>query len=124
MDNICEDCKQPYESHDGPCAASIRNKEDRERAIEIVSLLSKYVNQGRPEQLLVEIMSREHRTLQQRMTTVMLQWFVHLASLPMQFYDARNAKSVEVAKAIMPVLESQYVVVERRGEKEAHLPCI
>ena len=48
-------------------------------------------------------MSREHRTLQQVMTGLMLSWFEHLASLSDKpgHYDLRNEASVKVAKKVM-----------------------
>jgi len=124
QDNLCEDCGKPFDEHDGVCYQAKSRMEDETLAAEIVDKLSRYANQGRSAKVLVERLSREHRTLQQGMTAIMLQWFVHLASLPANWYDLRNQKSVEVAKAILPVLDAQNVLITRRDKKEACLPCI
>lgn len=123
MSDICHDCLKPFESHDGPCRQSEERVLNEERAADIVDLLSTYVNQGRPAKFLVAAMARQHRTLQQCMTAVVLQWLVHLSGLNERDYDPRNEKSVKVAKAIKPVLVDQNVVFPTDRD-DVHLPCI
>ena len=54
----------------------------------------------------VELMSREHRTLQQQMTQVCLLWLKHLTSLEEHNgYDLRNEASVKLAKRLLSEVE-------------------
>jgi hypothetical protein len=122
---LCPDCHRPYADHDDTCYQAKSRIESEALARDIVDKLSRYVNQGRPAKYIVVELAREHRTLQQSMTTVMLQWFVHLASLSENFYDLRNEAAVKTAKVILPVLKTLNVVIQRRdGNDEAYLPLI
>lgn len=47
----------------------------------------------------VEVMGKEHRTLQQNFTRLCVQWFKHLSD--QERYDLRNEASVRLAKEIM-----------------------
>jgi hypothetical protein len=50
-------------------------------------------------------MSREHRTHQQSVTGLMLEWFKYLASLDENHrYDLRNEASVKLAKKIIDAI--------------------
>jgi len=72
-----------------------------------VSALSQIANRNHSGKVFVELMQREHRTLQQSMTGLMLKWFEHLASLNENYYDLRNQDSVAVAKVIMKALDGR-----------------
>ena len=76
-------------------------QQERDDVRDAVRLLSRIANKGSSPKLFVEEMSREHRTLQQVMTGLMLSWFEHLAELPEGHYDLRNEASVKVAKKVM-----------------------
>ncbi len=123
---LCPDCGQPYADHNDTCAPARRRAEDEHMAQEIVRLLSCYVNQGRPTQLVIDGLAREHRTLQQKITALMLQWLITMAYWSDSQYDPRNQKSVDVAKALLPVLVEQNVVIYRGQDArpEVHLPYI
>lgn len=122
--NMCPDCKRPYDEHDGECDAYKRRIDDEQKAAEIVNALSRYVNQGRPTNLIVNLMAREHRTLQQSMTTVFLSWLSYLSGLTDNHYDARNEASVKISKAILPVLLKENVLILRGVTSDVHLPHI
>jgi hypothetical protein len=78
-------------------------------AQQAVRVLSDYVNNmGHDPKAFVEALSREHRTLQQSATSLMLAWFEHLSKLEDGWYDLRNEASVQVAKKIWPVIEANY----------------
>ena len=49
----------------------------------------------------VNAMSVQHRTLQQNFTRLCAAWLEHLAALPENCHDARNAASVEYAKRVV-----------------------
>lgn len=79
------------------------------RALDVeaaVAALSRLANGGgnAAQQLVVERLSREHRTLQQGITGLMLAWMEHLAALPSSRYDLRNEASVKAAKKVMAAL--------------------
>ena len=79
-----------------------------ERAEEFVKAFSSFVNsRSTPEfEYAVELMSREHRTLQQQMTQVCLLWLEHLTSLEEHNgYDLRNEASVKLAKRLLSEVE-------------------
>jgi len=57
----------------------------------------------------VDELSRQHRTLQQQVTGVMVGWLLHLASLPDNWYDARNEASVRFARRVMGGTEAEVV---------------
>ena len=79
------------------------------KAEELVKLFADYVNNyGFAPENVVEFMKRQHRTLQQSMTEVMLHWFKHLASLNENDYDLRNEHSVKIAKMIRERLEKEW----------------
>ena len=81
----------------------------KEEAQKAVRALSDFVNNmGHDPKAFVEALSREHRTLQQSATSVMLAWFEHLSKLEEGWYDLRNEASVQVAKKIWPIVEENY----------------
>ena len=86
------------------------------RAEEFVEAFSKFVNsRGTPEyEQAVELMSRDHRTLQQQMTRVCVMWLEHLAALEEPGYDLRNEASVKLAKRLLSEVE----------EHDLYLPLI
>jgi hypothetical protein len=121
----CEDCGRPYEDHQGRCHANAARIKQETEAEDIVRLFSAYINHGGKAEYIVDALEREHRTLQQQMTSVMLSWFIHLSGLESNWYDLRNEFSVRVAKAIRPVLESMHAITTtRKGRDEAHVPFI
>jgi len=73
----------------------------KEEAKKVVRALSDFVNSYSKNTELIEAMSREHRTLQQKMTVVCLEWLIHLSELDGAWYDLRNKASVEIAKKIV-----------------------
>ena len=77
-----------------------QEREEREVST-AVDALSRLANVSTVPSVFVERMSREHRTLQQGMTSLMLSWFAYLAQLPPSHYDARNEASVKLARIIM-----------------------
>lgn len=79
-----------------------RSQEEAQKA---VRAFSDFVNNmmHNPEDF-IDAMQREHRTLQQCMTGVMLRWFEHLSKLEPGWYDLRNEASVEVSKKIMAAI--------------------
>ena len=81
-----------------------REQKERMEVENAVYFLSSIANSGHDSKLFVEFMSQEHRTLQQSMTGLMLEWFKYLSTLSPNYYDARNEQSVEVAKKIMAAL--------------------
>ena len=54
----------------------------------------------------IELMSKEHRTLQQSMTQVCVLWLQHLADLDEHEYDDRNVASVKLAKELLSGVDS------------------
>lgn len=87
---------------------------DRDRAAVAVKAMSSFVNlMGFGGEQFVAQMAREHRTLQQCFTGLMILWLRHLATLTENQYDARNQGSVELAKKLVGSVE----------EWELHLPC-
>jgi hypothetical protein len=82
---------------------------EQEQAQQAVRVLSDFVNSySHNPKAFVEALSREHRTLQQSATSLMLAWFTHLASLHEGEYDGRNEASVKMAKLIQPILVENY----------------
>jgi len=62
------------------------------------------------KKLFVDNLALDHRTRQQCMTGLMLEWFKHLASLNDYNYDLRNQASVLLAKKIIDAIgENGYV---------------
>jgi hypothetical protein len=88
---------------DAKVAELERREDDAMR--DAVNALSNVVNRGGSPERFVRYMNREHRTLQQSMTGLMLAWFKHLSALTENQYDARNAASVQVAKKVMIVTD-------------------
>lgn len=78
-----------------------REQLERDMVRDAVRLLSRIANSGASTKMFVEEMSREHRTLQQVMTGMMLAWFNHLAKLADEEYDLRNEASVKTARKIV-----------------------
>lgn len=52
-----------------------------------------------PTEIFVEQMTREHRTLQQNMTKLAVEWLKQMAKTEM--FDLRNQASVELAKKLL-----------------------
>ena len=87
------------------------------RAEEVVKTLSDFVNcYSTPDfEEVIELMSREHRTLQQQMTQVCVMWLKHLSTLEEHNgYDLRNEASVKLAKRLLSEVE----------EHDLYLPLI
>jgi hypothetical protein len=84
---------------------AVREREELEQVQATVSALSKIANRSLSPELFVQCMDREHRTLQQSMSGLMLAWFKHLAELPAGHYDLRNQASVEIARKVMTATE-------------------
>lgn len=97
-------------------------EQQRDEALNIVHAFSNYVNRGGNVDYIVKAMTHEHNTLQQRMTVVMLQWFIELSQL--EYFDARNEASVKIARKIVPILEENNVALSNRGKLTAHLPFV
>ncbi len=68
---------------------------------EVTKSFANVVNRGATAQMFILYMSQEHRTLQQKITSIMLSWFAYLASLNENQYDIRNEASVRIARKIM-----------------------
>jgi len=79
-----------------------------------VSALSICANRSHSAKIFVDEMSREHRTLQQSMTGLMLIWFEHLSKLNDNQYDLRNEDSVRIAKVIMKAISDADMVPHLR----------
>jgi hypothetical protein len=72
--------------------------------------LSDCAGRSTSKKLFVEYLSKDHRTRQQCITGLMLEWFKHLASLNENQYDLRNEASVKIAKKIIDAIsEDGYV---------------
>ena len=88
-------------------------------AVEAVAAMSTFVNNFNMDAAaFVEGLSREHRTIQQTATGVMLLWLRHLASLNEHEYDLRNEAAVQAAKICIEALNTDGRFVAGR------LPCI
>jgi len=91
----------------------------RDNAAEAVEAMSRFVNNfAMDADAFVEGLSREHRTLQQSATGVMLQWLRHLAALKEFEYDLRNEAAVQAARICIAALDKD----GRFGG--GRLPCI
>jgi len=76
----------------------------------IVNAMSDYVNNyGFEPHKFVELMSRQHRSLQQSFTRLVLMWLLHLSQLEEGYYDGRNEVAVNIAKKIMKGLDKHDV---------------
>lgn len=59
----------------------------------------------------IELMSRDHRTLQQSFTKLCVHWLHHLSKLEEGDYDLRNEASVKLAKKLMSSVRDNYDLV-------------
>lgn len=84
-------------------AWAVREQQERQEITDAVEALSRIANRSLSPAIFVEAMSREHRTLQQSMTGLMLAWFKHLANET--HYDLRNEASVRMARKVMEVVD-------------------
>ena len=74
------------------------------RVQDTVRTVSDFVNCSSDFNEFAELMSREHRTLQQNFTKVCVAWLKQLANT--EYYDLRNEASVEFAKSIKQQLDN------------------
>jgi hypothetical protein len=83
-------------------------RQKTQRAKDFVDQFSSFVNDmGRPEKEAIELMGREHRTLQQNMTRFCVRWLEHLAK--QTEYDLRNEASVQLAKKFVDEIEDRHL---------------
>jgi len=75
--------------------------DDPEQVVRVISDFCNRMGGQEDIEKFVEFMDREHRTLQQGFTRVLVAWIRHLASLKENWYDLRNEASVKLAKKIM-----------------------
>lgn len=76
--------------------------------IEVVSTLTKHVNTfTRDAKEFNQLMSNEHRTLQQSFTRLCLQWIEHVANEEYRT-DGRNEKSKEICKELIEAFKMKY----------------
>jgi hypothetical protein len=80
---------------------AVRERDELAQVEAAVAALSKIANRSLSPELFIRCMDREHRTLQQSMSGLMLRWFKHLSELPAGHYDLRNQASVEMARKVM-----------------------
>lgn len=79
------------------------NEEEKEEAQKVVSMLSRWVNcMTHDNQLFVQAVLQEHRTLQQQMFEVMLACIEAWAKT--EHFDLRNEFNVQKCKQIMELL--------------------
>jgi hypothetical protein len=70
-------------------------------ALRAVQEMSNFVNNfNHDSAMFIELMEREHRTLQQSFTKLVLQWLEHIAK-PEYHTDGRNIHSKETAQKLM-----------------------
>lgn len=77
--------------------------EDRD-ATQLARDLTKFLNVMNDDsrfELLVSALGREHRTLQQKVTRLAVNWLESLAELPENRVDPRNEASVKLAKKLL-----------------------
>lgn len=88
----------------------VRDMEEQDTCDHHAVLLEAFLNRwGTPsllERLCATIGQRVHRTLQQRFTLLCLSWLKYLSQAGPDQYDARNADSVRVAKALAPEIDT------------------
>ena len=79
----------------------MESKQDIQITKNVVNVVSDYVNtMVSPYRTFVQLMSKEHRTLQQRFTQLCVLWIEHCASDDYA-YDDRNEDSHKLAKKLM-----------------------
>jgi hypothetical protein len=77
-------------------------KQPTEAEQKVADAIMQHVNgHGLHPEGVVSAMARDHRTLQQHMTRLAVEWFEYLAALEPGQYDLRNEASVQLAKAIV-----------------------
>lgn len=96
-----EQLKQVYQE-------AARERRSLEKACALADEISSFLNCENMG-FLMEAMSRQHRTLQQRFTAFALQWLFYLSRLDSADYDLRNEASVRVAKQVAEALDWQDV---------------
>lgn len=92
-------------------------EEDAEQAVRLLVRLINDRDDDRTLQFVLAL-AREHRTNQQQVTRMMLEWFACLSTLGVFQFDDRNAHSVKVAKMIREHLEQEW------GSAWTHMPLI
>lgn len=98
---------------------STNSKTPGEHAAKIMAdYVNSFSHDGRE---FVEAMSRQHRTLQQSFTGVMLAWLKHLSELEEPYFDDRNKASVEIAKRL---LDRSKADPDFDPKYDLHLPLI
>ena len=89
---------------------------------EITSMLNTFSD--KPASMLVEAMTREHRTLQQSFTKLCMKWLEKCASNDYG-YDGRNEASHEVSKRMIALYEDYTEnVFKFRGTPSKILPLV
>ena len=78
---------------------------DIEDAVNVLSDAVNIMGGYNTPKTFVECMNKQHRTLQQGMTRLFLEWFKYLSILEDGCYDARNEQSVRIAKSIISWLK-------------------
>jgi len=74
-------------------------------------MLDEFVNGSDEKEILDfcdQLVNRTHRTLQQKIATLMMRSFTAWASLPDGRYDLRNEATVKLAKTIVKSTEDQF----------------
>lgn len=80
----------------------------RDKNQEVASALTTAVNCYFNERKVAELMTREHRTLQQTFTRVCVEWLLALSK--QEYYDDRNAASVKLAKDLFALPEVRDII--------------
>ena len=81
-------------------------------AKEFTQAVSDFVNnlcvlsKGEEGDQFIELMGREHRTLQQTFTGLTLKWLKHMASLSDNEIDGRNEYSRQIARKLLSNIEA------------------
>jgi hypothetical protein len=76
--------------------------DDPQEVVRVVSVLINTMGDGDVISKFVEAMSREHRTLQQGFTRLVVAWILDLAHR--EHYDLRNEASVMLARKIVELV--------------------
>ena len=75
---------------------------DTKSAKGVVNILFNHINKSSFDiNTMVELIARQHRTLQQSFTRLCVAWLRHLSKLNENQYDARNEASVKLAKKML-----------------------
>ena len=73
-----------------------------EQAKEAAQMMSRFVNRSGDAQAFIDVMSRDHRTLQQGFTRLCKEWLEHLGTV--EHFDMRNEASVALGKAFVELV--------------------